>query len=105
MLVAGVVAGFGEECEFVLVVQPDSELFQKWHKGNRGLEGLKIRFSASLIISGNLPQFPKKVSRWPAMPTFLDSVGTNKFGTIRDNFQAVLDRAGHGKHVVCWRSR
>lgn len=28
------------------------------------------------------------------------NVGAEKFGTMRDNFQAVLDRAGHGKHVV-----
>jgi nucleoside-diphosphate-sugar epimerase len=28
------------------------------------------------------------------------NIGAKKFGTMRDNFQAVLDRAGHGKHVV-----
>ncbi len=28
------------------------------------------------------------------------NVGAHEFGTMRDNFQAVLDRAGHGKHVV-----
>jgi nucleoside-diphosphate-sugar epimerase len=28
------------------------------------------------------------------------NVGAKKFGTMRENFQAVLDRAGHGKHVV-----
>lgn len=28
------------------------------------------------------------------------NVGAEKFGTMRDNFQAVLDRAGHGKHVI-----
>lgn len=28
------------------------------------------------------------------------NVGAKQFGTMRDNFQAVLDRAGHGKHVV-----
>jgi nucleoside-diphosphate-sugar epimerase len=33
------------------------------------------------------------------------NVGAKKFGTMRENFQAVLDRAGHGKHVVSlkWR--
>jgi len=28
------------------------------------------------------------------------NVGAKKFGTMRENLQAVLDRAGHGKHVV-----
>ena len=28
------------------------------------------------------------------------NIGGKKFGTMRENFQAVLDRAGHGKHVV-----
>jgi nucleoside-diphosphate-sugar epimerase len=28
------------------------------------------------------------------------NVGAKVYGTMRDNFQAVLDRAGHGKHVV-----
>jgi len=28
------------------------------------------------------------------------NVGAKVFGTMRDNFQAVLDRAGHGKHVI-----
>jgi nucleoside-diphosphate-sugar epimerase len=28
------------------------------------------------------------------------NVGAREFGTMRDNFQAVLDRAGHGRHVV-----
>ena len=28
------------------------------------------------------------------------NIGACKFGTMRDNFQAVLDRAGHGKHVI-----
>jgi nucleoside-diphosphate-sugar epimerase len=28
------------------------------------------------------------------------NVGAKEFGTMRDNFQAVLDRAGHGKHVI-----
>jgi nucleoside-diphosphate-sugar epimerase len=28
------------------------------------------------------------------------NVGAKKFGTMRENFQAVLDRAGHGKHVI-----
>jgi nucleoside-diphosphate-sugar epimerase len=28
------------------------------------------------------------------------NVGAKQFGTMRENFQAVLDRAGHGKHVV-----
>lgn len=28
------------------------------------------------------------------------NIGAKKFGTMRENFQAVLDRAGHGKHVV-----
>lgn len=28
------------------------------------------------------------------------NIGACEFGTMRDNFQAVLDRAGHGKHVV-----
>jgi nucleoside-diphosphate-sugar epimerase len=28
------------------------------------------------------------------------NVGAKVYGTMRDNFQAVLDRAGHGKHVI-----
>ena len=28
------------------------------------------------------------------------NVGAQEFGTMRENFQAVLDRAGHGKHIV-----
>jgi nucleoside-diphosphate-sugar epimerase len=28
------------------------------------------------------------------------NVGAHAFGTMRDNFQSVLDRAGHGRHVV-----
>jgi len=28
------------------------------------------------------------------------NLGAEAFGTLRDSFQAVLDRAGHGKHVV-----
>jgi nucleoside-diphosphate-sugar epimerase len=28
------------------------------------------------------------------------NVGAREFGTMRDDFQAVLDRAGHGKHIV-----
>ena len=28
------------------------------------------------------------------------NVGANEFGTMRDNFQAVLDRAGHGRKVI-----
>ena len=28
------------------------------------------------------------------------NVGAREFGTMRDNFQCVLDRAGHGRHVV-----
>jgi nucleoside-diphosphate-sugar epimerase len=28
------------------------------------------------------------------------NIGAKRFGTMRENFQAVLDRAGHGKHVV-----
>lgn len=28
------------------------------------------------------------------------NIGAREFGTMRENFQAVLDRAGHGKHVV-----
>ncbi len=28
------------------------------------------------------------------------NVGAARFGTLRESFQAVLDRAGHGKHVV-----
>jgi len=33
------------------------------------------------------------------------NVGARKFGTMRQNFQAVLDRAGHGKHVVSLPAR
>jgi nucleoside-diphosphate-sugar epimerase len=28
------------------------------------------------------------------------NVGAKEFGTMRENFQAVLDRAGHGKRVI-----
>jgi nucleoside-diphosphate-sugar epimerase len=28
------------------------------------------------------------------------NVGAQQFGTMRENFQAVLDRAGHGQHIV-----
>jgi nucleoside-diphosphate-sugar epimerase len=28
------------------------------------------------------------------------NIGAHEFGSLRDSFQAVLDRAGHGKHVV-----
>ncbi|MGB8113921.1 MAG: hypothetical protein WCF22_09110, partial [Candidatus Sulfotelmatobacter sp.] len=33
------------------------------------------------------------------------NVAANKFGTMRENFQAVLDRAGHGKRVVTLPAR
>lgn len=33
------------------------------------------------------------------------NVGAQQFGTMRENFQAVLDRAGHGKHVVALPAR
>ena len=33
------------------------------------------------------------------------NVGANEFGSMRDNFQAVLDRAGHGRHVVSLPAR
>ncbi len=33
------------------------------------------------------------------------NVGAREFGSMRDNFQAVLDRAGHGKHVVALPAR
>ena len=33
------------------------------------------------------------------------NVGAREFGSMRDNFQAVLDRAGHGKHVVAIPAR
>jgi nucleoside-diphosphate-sugar epimerase len=33
------------------------------------------------------------------------NVGAHHFGTMRENFQAVLDRAGHGKHVVAIPAR
>jgi nucleoside-diphosphate-sugar epimerase len=36
----------------------------------------------------------------PARVNDTFNVGANKFGTMRENFQAVLDRAGHGKHVI-----
>ena len=36
----------------------------------------------------------------PARVNDTFNVGAKKFGTMRENFQAVLDRAGHGKHVV-----
>ncbi|MGQ4514023.1 NAD-dependent epimerase/dehydratase family protein [Streptomyces sp. DW26H14] len=28
------------------------------------------------------------------------NIGAERFGTLREDFQAVLDRAGHGKHIV-----
>jgi len=33
------------------------------------------------------------------------NVGAKEFGSMRDNFQAVLDRAGHGRHVVSLPAR
>ena len=36
----------------------------------------------------------------PARANDTFNIGAKKFGTMRENFQAVLDRAGHGKHVV-----
>lgn len=33
------------------------------------------------------------------------NVGAKDFGTMRDNFQAVLDRAGHGRHIVAVPAR
>jgi len=36
----------------------------------------------------------------PARVNDTFNVGAKKFGTMRENFQAVLDRAGHGKHVI-----
>jgi nucleoside-diphosphate-sugar epimerase len=33
------------------------------------------------------------------------NVGAREFGTMRDNFQCVLDRAGHGRHVVALPQR
>jgi nucleoside-diphosphate-sugar epimerase len=36
----------------------------------------------------------------PARVNDTFNVGANKFGTMRENVQAVLDRAGYGKHVV-----
>ena len=33
------------------------------------------------------------------------NVGAREFGTMRDNFQSVLDRAGHGRHVVALPQR
>jgi len=36
----------------------------------------------------------------PACVNDTFNVGASKFGTMRENFQAVLDRAGHGKHVI-----
>ena len=33
------------------------------------------------------------------------NVGAKQFGTMRENFQAVLDCAGHGKHVVSLPAR
>lgn len=33
------------------------------------------------------------------------NVGAKEFGTMRDNFQAVLDRAGHGRHVISLPAR
>jgi nucleoside-diphosphate-sugar epimerase len=29
------------------------------------------------------------------------NIGAKEFGTMRDNIQSVLDRAGHGKRVIC----
>jgi nucleoside-diphosphate-sugar epimerase len=39
-------------------------------------------------------------TRDPARVNDTFNVGAKKFGTMRENFQAVLDRAGHGKHVI-----
>lgn len=36
----------------------------------------------------------------PARVNDTFNIGAKEFGTMRDNFQAVLDRAGHGKHVI-----
>lgn len=36
----------------------------------------------------------------PASANDTFNIGAKNFGTMRENFQAVLDRAGHGKHVV-----
>jgi len=41
----------------------------------------------------------------PARANDTFNVAANKFGTMRENFQAVLDRAGHGKHVVSLPAR
>lgn len=36
----------------------------------------------------------------PSLASDTFNVGARQFGTMRENFQAVLDHAGHGKHVV-----
>jgi nucleoside-diphosphate-sugar epimerase len=33
------------------------------------------------------------------------NIGASKFGTMRENFQVVLDHAGHGKHVISLPAR
>jgi len=38
--------------------------------------------------------------REPAIANDTFNVGARQFGTMRENFQAVLDRAGHGRKVV-----
>jgi nucleoside-diphosphate-sugar epimerase len=41
----------------------------------------------------------------PARVNDTFNVGAKEFGTMRDNFQAVLDRAGHGKRVIALPAR
>jgi nucleoside-diphosphate-sugar epimerase len=41
----------------------------------------------------------------PAVVNDVFNVGAASFGSMRDNFQAVLDRAGHGRHVVSLPAR
>jgi nucleoside-diphosphate-sugar epimerase len=41
----------------------------------------------------------------PARVNDTFNVGAREFGTMRDNFQAVLDRAGHGKRVIALPAR
>jgi nucleoside-diphosphate-sugar epimerase len=43
------------------------------------------------------------VDRERANDTF--NVGAREFGTMRESFQAVLDRAGHGRHVTALPAR
>jgi nucleoside-diphosphate-sugar epimerase len=40
------------------------------------------------------------LTREPAIANDTFNVGARQFGTMRENFQAVLDRAGHGRKVV-----